>query len=211
MSRLHATVWVLLILSLATQTPASYYVYQASDGVPLLTDQKMPSDEYTLLAVIARPKPSAPRVCRLSHRAIQQRVQSQAAIIDEYAALYGMDPILIKAIIMAESCFETRAVSRVGAKGLMQLMPETAKLLGVNDVFDARDNIDGGTRYFASLLALFSEDVKLALAAYNAGPNAVEIHQGIPPYQETQRYVQRVLQHYETFGGDITLIKTALE
>ncbi len=116
-------------------------------------------------------------------------------LIQEAAARYQVDPDLVKAVIRAESNFDPTAVSHAGAKGLMQLMDATAAQLGVEDSFDPAQNIDGGVRYLAMQLRRFG-DVRLALAAYNAGPAAVMQHQGIPPYAETQTYVRRVLDYY---------------
>jgi soluble lytic murein transglycosylase-like protein len=114
---------------------------------------------------------------------------------------YGVDYALVKAVIKAESNFDPQAVSRAGAKGLMQLMPGTAKALGVNDSFHPEDNIDGGVRYLRYLLDLFNRDFKLALAAYNAGEETVFRYNGIPPYRETQIYVLRVLQYFKNYTG----------
>jgi Transglycosylase SLT domain/Domain of unknown function (DUF4124) len=113
--------------------------------------------------------------------------------IREAAERYGIDETLIKAVIRVESGFNSRAVSRKGARGLMQLMPGTASMLGVRDSFDPRQNIDGGVRHLRSLIDRFGSDLQLALAAYNAGEQAVVNHGGIPPYRETRDYVSRIL------------------
>jgi len=115
---------------------------------------------------------------------------------------YNVDYNLVKAVIKAESNFNPRAVSRAGARGLMQLMPQTANLLQVNDSFHPEENIDGGVRYLRYLLNLFDNNLPLALAAYNAGETAVFKYRGIPPYQETQTYVQRVLRYFQTYSRD---------
>lgn len=115
-------------------------------------------------------------------------------IIHKAARKYNLSPALIKGVIRAESNFQVQAVSRAGARGLMQLMPETARELGVVDPFDIAQNIDGGCRYLRRMLDSFDGDVKLALAAYNAGPGAVIKYGGQVPYRETRQYVHRVLQ-----------------
>jgi soluble lytic murein transglycosylase len=113
---------------------------------------------------------------------------------------YGMDYHLVRAVIRAESAFDSEAVSPKGAMGLMQLMPGTSRDLGVLNPFDPTQNIDGGVRYLRFLMDRFNNNVVLALAAYNAGPEAVQKHNGIPPYEETRNYVQRVLDFYVRSG-----------
>jgi len=112
-------------------------------------------------------------------------------LIAEASRRHGVDPSLIRAVIKVESNFNPQAMSSAGAKGLMQLMDATGEQLGVSDPFDARQNIEGGVAYLRQMLDRFN-DLSLALAAYNAGPQAVEKHRGIPPYAETQMYVSRV-------------------
>ncbi|HEY0156091.1 MAG TPA: lytic transglycosylase domain-containing protein [Thermoanaerobaculia bacterium] len=121
-----------------------------------------------------------------------------ASAIQEAARAHGVDPRLVTAVARRESAFNSKAVSRVGACGVMQLMPATAKYLGVTNVFDARENIFGGTRYLRTLLDTFDGDLDLALAAYNAGPGAVQKYRGVPPYRETQAYVAAVRSSYES-------------
>ena len=114
---------------------------------------------------------------------------------------HQVQPALVKAVIAAESNFDPGAVSRKGARGLMQLMPETAQELGVDDSFEPSDNVRGGTRYLRSMLDRYG-DLSRAIAAYNAGPTAVDRYGGIPPYPETQDYVNRVLTYYRAYHGD---------
>jgi hypothetical protein len=120
-------------------------------------------------------------------------------IIIQVAGRYEVDPHLIRAIIFAESGYNPKAKSKKGARGLMQLMPSTAKSLGVEDIFDPEENIDGGVRYFRSLLDRFDGDVQLALAAYNAGSRHVRNYEGIPPFKATQRYIKKVLKFHKKF------------
>ncbi|HKR62646.1 MAG TPA: lytic transglycosylase domain-containing protein [Thermoanaerobaculia bacterium] len=119
-------------------------------------------------------------------------------MLQEAARTHGVDARLLAAVAHRESAWNPRAVSRTGACGLMQLMPATAQYLGVRDVFDPRENIFGGARYLRTLLDAFDGDLDLALAAYNAGPGAVEKYRGVPPYRETKAYVAAVKASYET-------------
>ena len=119
------------------------------------------------------------------------------AHIREVASRYGVSAELVAAVIEAESDFNPRAVSRQGAQGLMQLMPETAAILGVADPFDPRANIEAGVRHLRALMDRFGNDLPLVLAAYNAGEVAVIKHRGVPPYRETRAYVKRILKRLD--------------
>ena len=191
---LNLTVSICGLFLLCMNASAEYYVYKHNDGTTWYSDKNLPANNYKLIATIGRPTASVSCTGSISTRA-----KDHAPIIQQYSDLYGVNQELIKAIITVESCFDRYAVSRVGAKGLMQLMPETAKIMGVHNVFNAKDNIRGGTRYFRKMLELFEFNVELALAAYNAGPNAVKKYNGIPPYKETQGYVKKVIKHYNSF------------
>jgi len=120
-------------------------------------------------------------------------------IIRKAAERYEVDPALVKAIIMAESSYNPKAVSRKGARGLMQLMPRTARALGVKDSFNPEHNIDAGVRYFRKLLDQFDGDVKLAIAAYNAGSRKVRMYNGIPPFKYTRYYVAKVIEYHQRY------------
>ena len=121
------------------------------------------------------------------------------ALVEQNASTWQVDPALIKAVIANESGFNANATSGVGAQGLMQLMPATAAGLGVRDAYDPAQNVAGGARYLKGLLDRFGGDARLAVAAYNAGPGAVEKYGDVPPYAETKNYVQNVLASFEKY------------
>lgn len=123
-------------------------------------------------------------------------------IISTTAQKYGVNPSLVKAVIHAESGYNPKAVSPKGASGLMQLMPATARSLNVADSFNPRDNVEGGVKYLRFLLDTFKGNVSLALAAYNAGLSKVAKYGGIPPYQETRTYVDRVMSYMQTYQAN---------
>lgn len=148
-------------------------------------------------SMVARrlPEPSA-----VARKARVHGAGNLLPVIHAAAAAYDIDPAMIAAIIRVESGFNANAYSRAGAIGLMQLMPDTARLVGVRQPFDPVENIYGGTRYFRLMLDNFSGNIPLALAAYNAGPGAVERYGSIPPYAETRQYVPRVIQYYQHYS-----------
>ena len=132
-------------------------------------------------------------------------------IIIEASSRHSIDPALVKAIIMAESSYNPIAISKKGARGLMQLMPETASSLGVEDPFNPEHNINGGIKYMKKLLRQFKGELPLALAAYNAGSSKVRKYNGIPPFKATQHYVKNVLKYYKKYKEELnsTIINKA--
>jgi soluble lytic murein transglycosylase-like protein len=186
------------------------YAYIASDGSVNLSN--VPADgRYTMLVAEPQPEPfprsgtqSQPDSQPVTVPFMQQSIRANKARFDqlvaEVALTHGIDGALLHAVISVESRYNPNAVSRSGAIGLMQLMPATAKRYGVSDSFDPEQNLHGGAKYLRDLLTLFNSDINLALAAYNAGENAV-IRNGnrIPPYRETRNYVPRVMGYYRLY------------
>jgi soluble lytic murein transglycosylase-like protein len=134
---------------------------------------------------------------------VRLNTESYAAEIKDAASRYGVDEAVVRAIIHAESAFRPNATSHAGAQGLMQLIPSTAARFGVADAYDPKQNIAGGVQYLAWLMKRFNSDLTLVAAGYNAGEGAVQKYGGVPPYAETQRYVQRVGQLAERYRGAV--------
>ena len=185
------TVLFAFIIMASDTAYADIYKYTDKEGVLHLTN--VPSIPHAKYVLILREK-----------RILFQHnidVNKYDQLITTAADKFKIDPALIKAIIKAESNFNHQAVSPVGAKGLMQLMPTTAYALQVEDSFHPEKNIEGGTRYLRYLLNIYGGDLSLALAAYNAGERAVaKYNNRIPPYRETQNYIKRVLSYYQSFN-----------
>lgn len=183
--------WIVLLLLLNSPgLHAGMYSCRDSSGAISITNVRNGSD---CQAFVLK---KAGSWKNMSNGPASKRYDSE---IRRIGRLYKVDPSLIKAIIHIESDFNHRAVSRCGAQGLMQLMPGTARELRVSDPFNARENIDGGTRYFRSLLDSFNEDLVLSLAAYNAGPGLVARTGGVPKIPETLRYINKVLKRYKVY------------
>jgi soluble lytic murein transglycosylase-like protein len=183
-------VMIAVAATLATASPAGAQVYKrtARDGTTYFTNiHPNPPHQRAALASTTTHEPA-------QRAAASYGIYSRE--IAEASARYGVPERLIWAVIRVESGFDPRAVSSRGARGLMQLMPETAAILGVRDVFDPRENIHGGARHLRGLMERFRYDLPLALAAYNAGAQPVTAFRGIPPYPETRDYVTRVLRFY---------------
>lgn len=175
-----------------------------AQGPPPSTDQDVDSETNTVEgSAPERPKVPVMSSLSLSRSYLQRRHLEGQYVFDRHIRIacrtHRVDYHLVKAIVRVESAFRSEAVSPKGAMGLMQLMPETAKNLKVPEPFDAFNNVDGGVRYFRKMLDLFKNDIVLALAAYNAGPQAVKTHKGVPPFEETKWFVQSVLELYSRY------------
>ena len=202
------TVWLVSAALVATaalvrDARADFYRYVDDHGVVHLTDS--PTDpRYRSFEFSATGTGSGILVLMRQHRPLRDDGTSSAVfdrLIAREARRHGVSPALVKAVVKAESNFHPEAVSSHGALGLMQLMPDTADSLGVSDPFRPEENVWGGTRYLREMLDRFG-DVRHALAAYNAGPSAVDRFGGVPPYPETREYVDRVLDYYRRYHGD---------
>jgi soluble lytic murein transglycosylase-like protein len=181
----------LVLLSLSAQSKSAdiVYKYKSKNGTPSFSDMKPIGVKYEIAKIGCF-------ACEVKshinwHKA-KLYVGKYHKEINHAAYIHRVSPSLVRAVIHAESHFNPTALSHQGAQGLMQLMPATAKELGVEDAFIAVENINGGVKYLAKLLKRFDGNVRLATAAYNAGPGAVRRYGGMPPYPETQVYVERV-------------------
>jgi soluble lytic murein transglycosylase-like protein len=204
---------ILVFLAPATVTAAEIYTFQDEDGVRFFTNISGPGRTQV-------PLPSVGEGSRRTDRgefswrrdgvqpasvSAHQREGAYEPIITSAGRHYEIDPDVIRAVINAESGYDAQAVSPKGAMGLMQLMPETARQMGVGNAFDPVQNIHGGVRYLSELLGALSGDLPLALAAYNAGLSRVFGERRIPPISETRSYVERVLSLYRKLKGRNTL------
>lgn len=178
---------------------STVFAYGEADGAVMLTN--LPQPGRTSLFVVALMNFEDDSGAKLGGANLPMAPPDVARLVDAVAQSHGLEPALLLAVISAESGFRAKALSPKGAQGLMQLMPATARRLGVRDAFDPEQNVRGGARYLNELLRLFDNDVRLALAAYNAGEDAVMRHgRAIPPYPETRQYVTRVLSRYDTLA-----------
>ena len=196
MKYLSALILLFCVLFVTNLSSAGIYRYEDEDGVVHFTN--CPRDPKFKLYIRESQEDVGEENHSVSFLSTKD-LNLYDSLISEFSRKYEVDFGLIKAIIRAESGFNPSAISRKGAKGLMQLMPETAVRWNVSNVFSPRENIEGGVRYFKYLLSLFNNDLRLSLAAYNAGENLVSELGSIPPYRETVDYVRRVLNFYQSY------------
>ena len=186
---------VFLMMLIVISAQADIYRYEDDEGIVHFTDA--PTDRRFKIFMRDLKKDKQLRTKLQFASSVNPAEYDQ--IISSCASKYGVSPSLIKAVIHAESGYNPNAVSRRGASGLMQLMPGTARSLKVSNNFDPKDNVEGGVKYLRFLLDTFRGDVSLAVAAYNAGLNKVARYGGIPPYNETRTYVNRVLSYMQAY------------
>lgn len=202
----YSIVFSLLAMTLYSHSGyAGYYVYQLPDGSRVITDRPKYDSHYKLIKksqkVVGMGKSVTSRVA-IEPSADANRFDD---LINIVSRKHNMDPALIKAVIHTESYFNPNATSQVGASGLMQLMPRTAELYGVFDLYSPMKNLDAGVRHLRYLLRRYKNRLSIALAAYNAGEKAVTYYNGIPPYRETRRYIKKVLQYQSYYKNQYQL------
>jgi soluble lytic murein transglycosylase-like protein len=192
------TCQVCLLMLTVMSVRADIYRYEDDEGIVHFTDA--PTDRRFKIFMRDLKKDKQLRTKLQLASSVNPAEYEQ--IISSCATKYGVNPCLIKAVIHAESGYNPNAVSSKGASGLMQLMPGTARSLKVSNSFDPKDNVEGGVKYLRFLLDTFRGDVSLAVAAYNAGLNKVARYGGIPPYNETRTYVNRVLSYMQSYQAN---------
>ena len=177
---------------------AAVYVYKLPDGSHLISDRRYNDNVHKLVRVTHDVGGVGRYAAPQYHKRNLNKTGQYDALIKQAAARHSVDAALVKAVIHTESYFRPAARSRAGAMGLMQLMPETAALYGVRNIADPEENLEAGVRHLRYLMDKYEARLPFVLAAYNAGETAVETHQGIPPYPETERYVRKVL-NFQTY------------
>lgn len=186
-----------LLLGAPRTSHADIYRYVDANGVTHFTNTPTNS-QYSFY----RKEAASRRLVSAASDTGNGMAHAVADIIRRYAGMFNLEEALIRAVIKAESNYNPRAVSKKGAMGIMQLIPDTARLMDVDDPFNPEQNIRGGSRYLRDMLNQFDNNIELAIAAYNAGPNAVRRYGGIPPYEETRNYVERVKKYLSNYRKD---------
>lgn len=198
---MRSLIWCMLLFTVALAGPARADIYYFVDKRGVAHFSNVPDDPRYKLYLRWQARPTKPKAIPV--KVMEARRKRFIPVIAEAARSYQLETALLHAVISAESGYDPNAVSRKGAMGLMQLMPETAERYGVVDRQDPAENIRGGAQYLHDLLQMFNDDLTLAVAAYNAGEGAVlQYGNRIPPFPETQDYVTRVLSYYQRYQKD---------
>ncbi len=197
-------IFLLLLLSswfLSSPAIAAIYIYQLPDGSRVMTDRPKYDGVYKKLRTSRKMTGMGQIITgRYNTKDTNVNRKRYAPLIKQLAAEYGVDEALVKAVVHAESYFNPNATSKKGASGLMQLMPTTAALYGISDLYNPSKNIEAGVRHLRYLLKRYQHSLPFAIAAYNAGETAVTHYKGIPPFSETQRYVKKVLRYHSYYS-----------
>lgn len=188
------TILFMLVTWVAPNAHAAIYIYQLPDGSRIISDHAMKSRDYKLVRTSNTVGGVGALVASRSHQVFRSKPSYYDRLIIRMASEHALDPALVKAVMHVESAFNPYATSKKGASGLMQLMPKTAALYGVTDIYDPVQNVSAGVQYLKHLMERYGNQPRLVLAAYNAGPKAVARYKGIPPFRETRRYVKRVMK-----------------
>ena len=188
----------LLLVSISLNVQARAYLYQMPDGSRIISDHPLIN---TKAKLVRRSKGLTNMGHYVARRTLRAKKQMRvlSTLIYHQSKKHGIDESLVKAVIYTESYFNPHATSNKGASGLMQLMPATAEKYGVSDLYNPRQNIIAGIKHLRYLMTLFPNNLKHVIAAYNAGENAVNRYNGIPPYRETQGYVKKVMKHFKRY------------
>ena len=198
---------LMAVLLVCGASRADVYVYEMPDGSRVITDRAI-NNKYSKMVKVA---PDVKGVGKLAAQknspVFREPPSTYDRLIRRYADEYDVDFALVKAIMHVESSFNPYAVSHKGARGLMQMMPGTAARYGVSDIYNPSENIRAAVRHLRYLFETFDHRPVLVIAAYNAGENAVKLHRGIPPYEETQNYVNRVLQYKKQYNPNYRLYR----
>lgn len=189
-----------VLLFLCNAAGAAVYVYEMPDGSRVITDHPINARHSRVVRVAPDVRGAGRLAAQKNSPVFREQPSTYDRLIRRYAEEHGVDFALVKAIMQTESSFNPYAVSSKGARGLMQVMPETASRYGVRDIYNPAENIRAGVEHLKYLSGLFNNKLYLVIAAYNAGENAVLKHRGIPPYEETQNYVRKVLQNKSRYS-----------
>lgn len=185
------------------------YVYEMPDGSRMITDHPINAKHTRVVRVARDVKGAGQLAAQKNSPVFREAPATYDRLIQRYADEYGVEFALVKAIMQAESAFNPYAVSHKGARGLMQMMPSTAGRYGVQDIYNPRENIRAAVQHLKYLFDTFDHRPVLVIAAYNAGENAVKQHRGIPPYEETENYVKKVLQYKRQYTPNYRVFSVA--
>lgn len=200
---------LLSIVAVFTAARAEVYVYEMPDGSRMITDHPIKAKYTRVVRVTRNVKGAGTLAARKNSPVFREPPSTYDHLIRLYADEYGVEFALVKAIMQAESAFNPYAVSDKGARGLMQMLPSTAGRYGVQDIFNPRENIRAAVQHLKYLFDTFDHRPVLVIAAYNAGENAVKQYRGIPPYEETENYVKKVLQYKHQYTPNYRIITVA--